>query len=438
VGWLTGWSYRKSHVISAATGAGTNYQVKITVHYGSGSDSNGDIYCNSHCRTDFGDIRFTDNDETTLLDCWMESKTNSNNAVFWVEVADSLESSNVTIYIYYGNATATYPYLATDLAQGEATFLFFDNFVDNTIDTAKWQTYGSGGGSISETGGEMVVTGASGAIKGAYGKTSWQYGIAIRYRGKIASNSGNCFIGLDDFDGSTSHGYCSSYIYVGSVLRHYTNNGSSGGSTDIGGGGNYNLVDISYLSGQSKCWLNNTLVSTRTTTVPTIALPVNIQAAAANSQTNMDWVLVRKYVVTEPAHSTWGSEQTQGVAYSLTVTEIIGMKDTKIRGRILHEIIGLKDWKIRSRIIQEIIGCKDWKIRSRIVREIIGFKDSEHVVYHALVTVTEIIGFLDSHSRSKAIHRTFQEIIGVLQRVTSTGRAKHYDKPTQEIENWEE
>ena len=34
-GWLSGWSYRKSHVIEAASGAGTNYQVKITAHYGS-------------------------------------------------------------------------------------------------------------------------------------------------------------------------------------------------------------------------------------------------------------------------------------------------------------------------------------------------------------------------------------------------------------------
>jgi hypothetical protein len=32
-GWFTGWSYRKSHVINSASGAGTNYQVKIIAHY---------------------------------------------------------------------------------------------------------------------------------------------------------------------------------------------------------------------------------------------------------------------------------------------------------------------------------------------------------------------------------------------------------------------
>jgi hypothetical protein len=34
MGWLTGWSYRKSHVINATTDAGTNYQVKIKTYYG--------------------------------------------------------------------------------------------------------------------------------------------------------------------------------------------------------------------------------------------------------------------------------------------------------------------------------------------------------------------------------------------------------------------
>lgn len=34
VNWLVGWDYRKSHTILKATGAGTNYQIKLTVHYG--------------------------------------------------------------------------------------------------------------------------------------------------------------------------------------------------------------------------------------------------------------------------------------------------------------------------------------------------------------------------------------------------------------------
>lgn len=107
MGWLTGWGYRKSHVINYAAGAGTLYQKQVTVHYGSGTDGDDDVYLNSHCRTDFGDVRFTDDDGTTLLDYWMESKVDSDYAVFWVEVADDLSTVNQTIYVYYGKADAT-------------------------------------------------------------------------------------------------------------------------------------------------------------------------------------------------------------------------------------------------------------------------------------------------------------------------------------------
>jgi len=105
--WLQGWNYRKSHVINPASGAGTNYQVKITAHYGSGTDSDGDVYLNSHCRTDFGDVRFTKSDGVTLLDYWMESKVDGDYAIFWVEIADDLSSNPVTIYVYYGNSNVT-------------------------------------------------------------------------------------------------------------------------------------------------------------------------------------------------------------------------------------------------------------------------------------------------------------------------------------------
>ncbi|MFX1486991.1 MAG: DUF2341 domain-containing protein [Promethearchaeota archaeon] len=130
--WLVGWSYRKSHVIGSASGAGTNYQVKIVVHYGSGTDSGFDIFSGGKCKTDFGDIRFTDNDGITLLDYWMEKKTDSDKAVFWVEVADDLSTSDATIYTYYGNPAAS------TTSNGDATFVFFDSYDDNSLDASKW------------------------------------------------------------------------------------------------------------------------------------------------------------------------------------------------------------------------------------------------------------------------------------------------------------
>ena len=99
---LTGWGYRKSAVVNGSTGAGASYQISLVVFFGSGTDNASHVYCDSACKSDFGDIRFTDDDGITELDYWMETLNDGLNATFWVEVADSLETS-VTIYLYYGN-----------------------------------------------------------------------------------------------------------------------------------------------------------------------------------------------------------------------------------------------------------------------------------------------------------------------------------------------
>ena len=103
--WLTGWLYRQQHIITAGVGASDNFQIPITIHYSAGASTDGDMYCDSLCKTDFGDIRFTSADGETLLDYWVYSKVDSDNAVIWFEVAGDLNSDRV-IYIYYGNNAA--------------------------------------------------------------------------------------------------------------------------------------------------------------------------------------------------------------------------------------------------------------------------------------------------------------------------------------------
>ena len=108
------WPYRKSISINGSVGAGTNYQVRINVTY-------------DDMQTDFDDIRFTDDDGTTLLDYWLESKLMDEWAVFWVEVKDDLDSDQ-EIYMYYSVGDVS------TISDGEATFLLFDDFEDNNLD----------------------------------------------------------------------------------------------------------------------------------------------------------------------------------------------------------------------------------------------------------------------------------------------------------------
>lgn len=100
-----------------------NYQMRITVHKGSGTDSATDVYCNGHCRDDFGDIRWTRAGGLNLLDHWMESYASGNNAVFWVEVPFVPKSpGTIDAHMYYDKSDAT------SISSGDDTFIFFDHF----------------------------------------------------------------------------------------------------------------------------------------------------------------------------------------------------------------------------------------------------------------------------------------------------------------------
>ena len=85
-------------------------------------DGGQNVTVNGNCRTDFGDIRFTASDGSTQLSYEMQSSTPGVVAVFWVKMADNLTSASSTIYIYYGNPSAT------TTSNGTAVWTLFDDF----------------------------------------------------------------------------------------------------------------------------------------------------------------------------------------------------------------------------------------------------------------------------------------------------------------------
>lgn len=90
------------------------------------------------------DIRFTDDSTnwnehnwTISYSYWIESGCNSVNTKIWVKVDEILGSSTSTIYMYYGNSSAS------SGSDGENTFVFFDDFEGTSLDTSKWGLSGS-------------------------------------------------------------------------------------------------------------------------------------------------------------------------------------------------------------------------------------------------------------------------------------------------------
>lgn len=128
------WLYRKEITILIGSGiAGTDYQVLVEVAY------------ESNMQADFGDIIFVDDDHDTLFDFWLET-ANATWGIFWVEVADYMDSNNpTTIYMYYGNSTVS---TASD---GEATFLMFEDWASESVRGAVWDIL-TPDGSVSYSG----------------------------------------------------------------------------------------------------------------------------------------------------------------------------------------------------------------------------------------------------------------------------------------------
>lgn len=313
MGWLTGWTYRKSHTINPATGAGVNYQKKIVVHYGSGSDSGEDVYLNGKCRTDFGDIRFTDNDEVTELDYWMEEKVDSDYAIFWIEVADSLESSAVTIYIYYGNATATYTDTFTDLQHGENTFPFFDNF--GTVDQTKWNFYLGDQGDATSDGNILTLSKDNNENVNMHSDSSFSYPLRLRGRVNLGIHRTYNYFGLHN---AVENSYLIS-MFFGDDAEATLCRDSGSSSFDYGfptTGTFENVfvkIDIAWKDGSKATFDIDDGSQTKEYAISQV--PDDLMNAFAQIYFNspnvlkLDWVFISKYVEPEPAHGDWGAEE---------------------------------------------------------------------------------------------------------------------------------
>jgi hypothetical protein len=159
--WNSSWGYRKKHDIGSASGAGSNYQVKIIAKNGTGTDNEDTIYINNKARSDFGDIRFISySDNTTELDYWIEQKNTGSNATFWVKIPDNLNTTGSSIWVYYGNGAAT------NKSNGTNTFIFFDDF---SGDLSKWTRHKLSGVYPRIENGYLVCGG--GTTSGSYGHT---------------------------------------------------------------------------------------------------------------------------------------------------------------------------------------------------------------------------------------------------------------------------
>jgi len=305
-GWLAGWEYRKSHTINPAIGAGNGYQVKISVYYGSGADSGQTVYCDSKCKADFGDLRFTSSDGLALLDYWIEEQLDGDHATLWVEIADDLSTSDVTIYMYYGNASAAMT------SNGDATFVFFDHFDRGSLDLGKWVVRQ---GDVSVASSELVLTGIASPRGLVEGLTTFGSNSALHTMARLSQGTTHthhfCSMRENGFwDNRAGDLYT---VNTGANKAHYATVESNITTIAM-----ITLDDVtvyhSYMAtlrpSESKLYQGSVLKATVTTNVPPVDMSVVFfEGETPSTYCYVDWCFVSKWVDPEPAHGAWGTQE---------------------------------------------------------------------------------------------------------------------------------
>jgi len=297
--WLTDWSYRKEITITGSSaGAQTDYQMRQTIYYGAGTDSATAVYLNSLSQTDFDDIRFTTSDGTTLLDYWIESKTDSDNEVVWVEF-DSIPASpsTATFYLYYGNAGAA------AVSSGDNTFLFFDDFPGSSLDGDKWTIENSP--TVSVSGGILTLSGNTvNAWRAIHSNNT--YGPYLRWRSRIKANSipGQGLQGLQ----SIITGWTGDMAAMAQNYFRTANDATYTTTNYAFDYANYHIYDILWKSGEVKIYEDASLKATHTTNIPNQALYCYAIVYGYSPADTLyeDWVTIANYVSPEPTWTSWG------------------------------------------------------------------------------------------------------------------------------------
>ncbi len=331
--WNTDWLYRKELNISDSS---DDYQMLIQVWKENGHDNAGNdvIDCEDNCSGDFSDLRFVDNDQTTLLSYWIEEMGTSGGdhyAQFWVKT-----SGDNSIYMYYGNSEAS------SISNGDETFIFFDDF--DTYNTNVWSEFDPDGVvTISATGGMLHIAFGSvsgGSIAGAVTKNTVATDALVvakvkgergtdsynhPYQLRIIDNNGNNMRNTYRQSGGTSQNrrYFRNFR-VGAIDNHQQISSSTYTSLS------WRTIYLKKLqnwqaAGVFSNYFDGSRIGSESTDNFQINEPFVIRIQAGSYDNNLDsycdWVFVAKYDSTEPE---WESFSEQEPLYNLEIGDIKG------------------------------------------------------------------------------------------------------------------
>ena len=299
--WLAGWQHRKTVTITGQAGAGTDYQIDLSI----GDAAGGDFHLESHCTSFPNDIQVTDNDQTTPLDYWVEDLT-LDPITMWIEVADDL-GTNKDICVYYDKSGAS---TESNISN---TMLFGDDFPGVSIDLTKWS---GDTGACTVSGGVMVMRGTT--------DHTWRYirslitptpPLVYQSYAKINVSFGGCAVqlGMRNADSSDF-----GLFYKDQVGNNKLFQKKDGSETSVAS----NIIEDAYkdfkiIMDTTGAYFQDDVERTNSpiaTDVPVDAMPAMFAKYTFDTIGDIlfsKWVFIRNFNDPEPAFSSAGSEESE-------------------------------------------------------------------------------------------------------------------------------
>lgn len=296
------WTYRQRVDITNSGSAQTEFQVSITLDTAT-------LITAGKMKANCDDIRLTDPVGKTLPH-WIEEGSapcNSATTKIWT-MLPSIPTTGNTVYIYYGNPSAT------NIENGKKIFNFFDNFNNPNIDSSTWAAtggYNIGGGTIT------IYTGS------VYTKATilsdaknYIYEYRNKWSSTSATYSGFMIADAQSTQGSNAGSNKLIYFMTETSALNTTSwaaNGTAASYNITGGATQYTATaDTYYLDGFSldstnvRFFNNNSQTNSYTgtwTAAPYFwigAFQGSASGASDIRDLTVDWVRVRKFSATAP------------------------------------------------------------------------------------------------------------------------------------------
>ena len=263
------------------------------------------VYVGNRCKSDYGDIRFTDASGNALA-YYLWPDYDAKSARFTVRLEGATSAGE--LLVWYGNPSAT------TTSDGNNVFLLFDDFDGESLDTSIWTNSGNSGEVTIENGEAIIrASASSGTAHNRYitSANPLSDGISVSIRAKFQTAQR---YGLNIAVGKSARNHYASPS-IGASYYESTTPSKVGGwgqdSTNLGGSvtvTNYNEYRFDIYDSKADYWLNgNQIFSNRPisfSTFPHVELYVSTWDYGNTVRLYVDYVTVRTYSATPPTATT--------------------------------------------------------------------------------------------------------------------------------------